>query len=247
MVIVEQSAKILMFPDDAEQLIELAGRTCYKSEDKITETSAKTFISGILKRKHETVIEHVFCTVRFITNRGVSHELVRHRLASFSQESTRYVNYGGKDIQFIRPVWVDKIMLGKFYVSWDSFVGEVDCLKEGQGDYMDADPAIHTWFWNTAIAERDYNTLLAEGWKPEEARDVLPNSLKTEVVMTANLREWRHVFSLRVLGTTGRPHPQIRALMLPLLKEFNTLSPAVFGDIYSAAEEKGLYNGDQKL
>lgn len=147
--------------------LEQCGRVCYKSEDKITEGSAEKFVAGIIKRGHEAVLEHCSFTVKFICDRGVSHEIVRHRMASYCQESTRYCNYGkgkfGEEITVIEPCF------------W----------PEGSDLY---------WAWKNAclISEQCYFSLLKSGATPQEARSVLPNSLKTEVVMTANIREWRH-------------------------------------------------------
>lgn len=182
--------------------IESCGRVCYKSEDKIAEGSAEKFVGGIIKRGHEAVLEHYSFTVRFIVDRGVSHEIVRHRLASYCQESTRYCNYSkdefGNEITVIEPCWF------------------VDSGQESR--------------WRKACedAEKWYFELLDYGCTPQEARAVLPNSLKTEVVMTANLREWRHFLKLR---TDKAAHPQIREVALPLLKELKTMIPVVFDDI----------------
>ena len=183
--------------------IEQAGRTCYKSEDRITEESAKSFVQKLIERGHESVLEHESITVRFICDRGVSHEIVRHRIASFSQESTRYCNYSndrfGYEITFIKPYF----------------------LKEGTAAYA---------LWSTAmhLANIMYSDMLAEGCTPQEARSVLPNSTKTEVVMTANLREWRHFLKLR---TSKAAHPQMRELTVPLLHELQERIPVVFDDI----------------
>ena len=205
MKIIKASAEIIAFTPMLEQIIELGGRTCYKSEDKITEDSASAFIDKIKNFKHESVLEHGSITVRFIVDRGVSHELVRHRLASFSQESTRYCNYGknkfGSEITVIDPF-----------------------------------PAFPHWqphqfnFWKEAceIAESHYFLLLHNGASAQEARSVLPNSLKTEVMMTANPREWRHVFKVRCHRDA---HPQIREVMIPLRDEFADRWPALFGDL----------------
>lgn len=179
------------------KLLESAGRTCYKSEGKICEGSAAPFIGRILGRHHESVIEHASITVRFITNRGVTHELVRHRLVAYSQESTRYCNYTG-GMQFIRPAW------------------EMD-----QSQRSTFEASLHA-------AEAAYNSLITAGQSPQQAREVLPNALKTEIVMTANLRVWRHVLRER---TARAAHPQIRALMIPLLSELKRLVPVVFDDI----------------
>ena len=189
------------------QLIEQAGRTCYKSEDKITPESAAKFVDDTVKRGHEAMLEHASMTVKFIVDRGVSHELVRHRLFSFAQESTRYCNYSkdkfGREITVIRPLW----------------------LKDDRSnDYI---------AWETACenAEESYFSLLDHGWSPQQARAVLPNSLKTEVVITGNMREWRHFFRLRAAGETGAPHPQMSEVAVPLFKEVRAYMPELFGDI----------------
>ena len=183
--------------------IEQAGRTCYKSEDRITEESAKVFVRKLIERGHESVLEHESITVRFICDRGISHEIVRHRLASYSQESTRYCNYSndrfGNNITFIKPCF----------------------LEEGTGGYK-------LWKQAMFIAEKEYFELLKLGCTPQEARSVLPNSIKTEVVMTANLREWRHFLKLR---TAKAAHPQMRELTVPLLHELQERIPVVFDDI----------------
>lgn len=180
--------------------IERAGRTCYKSEDRITHGSAERFVRMLLERGHESVIEHESMTVRFVCDRGVSHELVRHRLASFSQESTRYCCYAhAGELCFIRqPFWEDGSK------RWD--------------------------LWHNAlrIAEATYLALIDGGAKPEEARSVLPNSLKTEIVVTANIREWRHIFKLRC---SPKAHPQMRQMMAPLLSEVVGMCPALFADL----------------
>jgi thymidylate synthase (FAD) len=232
--IVKPSYEILgIFPgeEDCLQWLERIGRTCYKSEDRITAESAPKFVRNILKLDrldtlearifdlvtdvrerdigtedatvnilnavkdmladppHESVIEHSMMTVRFIFDRGISHEMVRHRLCAFSQESTRYCNYnkGDQGINVIDPCF------------WD------DDSYERQH-----------WYAAMETAQAEYQNLIREGAKPQEARSVLPNSLKTEIVVTANFREWRHIFRLR---TSKRAHPQIREVVVPLLRE----------------------------
>ena len=209
MKIINQSWDWMQKPFLSLEIIEKAGRTCYKSEDKIDLGSAKKFVQMIVKRGHETVIEHVNASVKFITNRGVTHELVRHRLCSFSQESTRYVCYDGQ-MEFIRPVW------------W----------IENSADEFNAQDD-----WQKAMeeAEHFYNLLLHKGWRPEQAREVLPNSLKTEIVTTANLREWRHIFKLR---TSKAAHPQIRDLMKSCLNGFKLAVPVVFDDLLPQEEQE---------
>ena len=189
--------------------LEQCGRVCYKSEDKITEGSAEKFVAGIIKRGHEADLEHCSFTVKFICDRGVSHEIVRHRMASYCQESTRYCNYGkgkfGEEITVIKPCFWDENTLGEKV--------KTDCWKIAMRDAEDA-----------------YFALLDEGCSPQEARSVLPNSLKTEVVMTANIREWRHFLKLRC---SPAAHPQMREVALILLDKVHWLIPVCFDDIWS--------------
>ncbi|MFA5183310.1 MAG: FAD-dependent thymidylate synthase [Syntrophales bacterium] len=218
MNLIKPSHEILTEIDYRETLrrIEAAGRTCYKSEDKITAESAVPFVRRIIKSGHESVIEHESLSVRFICDRGVTHELVRHRLAAFSQESTRYCDYGGKytcpQVTFIIPPWV-ALPPGEYHKEDLVFSGI------GAGIY---------WAWAMLDAERMYATLRQHEWTPQQARSVLPNSLKTEIVMSANLREWRHVLRLR---TSKAAHPQMKEVMLPLLKELWSRLPVFFEDI----------------
>lgn len=183
--------------------IENKGRVCYKSEDRITEDSAKVFIGNILKSGHESVIEHEKISVRIVCDRGVSHEIVRHRIASYSQESTRYCNYNkdkfGNELTFIKPLF------------WE----------EGSEQYK-------VWEESMQMIENSYMKLIQSGAKPQEARSILPNSLKTEIIVTMNLREWRHFFMLR---TSERAHPQMREIACPMLEEFKSLVPVVFDDL----------------
>lgn len=198
MKIINASYKIET-PIDGKQIlkrIEKAGRTCYKSEDRITDESAKAFVRTLIERWHESVLEHESIAVRFICDRGISHEIVRHRLASYSQESQRYVRYND-DIEFINP-------------------------------HMPNAKAHEAWQELCERAEETYKELLSYGVQPEQARSVLPNSTKTEIVMTANLREWRHFLKLRTAKTA---HPQMRELTVPLLKELQERIPVVFDDI----------------
>ena len=188
------------------QKIEAAARTCYKSEGKIYEGSAAKLVAGLIKSGHEAMLEHASVTVKFVVDRGISHELVRHRLASFAQESTRYCNYSkddfGSEITFIIPDYLEYKSEG-----WN------------------------IWKESMKQAEDAYFKMLDFGLSPQQARAVLPNSLKTEVVMTANLREWRHFFKLRALGTTGKPHPQMLEVAVPLLEDMKNLIPVVFDDL----------------
>lgn len=192
--------------------IERVARVCYKSEDKITDGSAEKMVRSLIKRGHEAMLEHYSFSVKFIVDRGISHEIVRHRLASFAQESTRYCNYGNQkgEITVIEP----------FYLA-----------KRKDEPWM-----YHSWRTACLAAEGEYLKLISDGASPQEARAVLPNSLKTELVMTANLREWRHFFKLRALGLSGAPHPQIKEVALPLLKELSEKIPVVFDDLMEGIE-----------
>lgn len=270
--------------------IERVGRVCYKSEDKITEDSAKPFVDRMIKSGHGAMLEHgtvylyirrkgneslevdrylmnpyskvVFSqspnsgdmkiyittnlrvlvengwlddlqyicepteyherrvTVHFVCDRGVSHEFVRHRVMSFAQESTRYCNYSkdkfGNELTFIKPCWLD-IPTGQ-YVYWDGDWCDVDKMKIQlpEGEHKDID----AFLWTLNNAETHYTLLINSGWKPQEARAVLPNSLKTELVVTGFISDWNHFFDLRARGTTGAPHPQAKELAEPLMKEF---------------------------
>lgn len=183
--------------------IESCGRICYKSEDKINEDSSEKFVAGIVRRGHEAVLEHFDITVKFVCDRGVSHEIVRHRMASYCQESTRYCNY-----------------------SQDKFDNEITVIKPF---FLDENaPGWLMWKRACKTAETAYFDLLDFGCTPQEARAVLPNSLKTELVMTANLREWRHFLKLR---TAKAAHPQMREVAIPLLEDFKARIPVIFDDI----------------
>lgn len=209
MIIVEQGFTIESRVDGEEILksIEKAGRVCYKSEDRITEHSAHRFVKMIIDSGHESVIEHCYITVKVICDRGTSHEIVRHRIASYSQESTRYCNYSGekfsRQVTFIKPYFRD------------------EGTEAGKRKFQ-------IWKDSMEKAEKAYFDLVENGATPEEARSVLPNSLKTELVMTLNLRSWRNFLKLR---TSPGAHPQIRRLALSILQKFKELIPVVFDDI----------------
>jgi thymidylate synthase (FAD) len=206
MILVKPSFEILSIMAEGHELslIETAGRVCYKSEDKITPTSSQQFCQRLTKLGHESVIEHSAMTVKFIVDRGVSHELVRHRLCAFSQESTRYCDYRG-GVTFIIPPWCE----------------EVDITTPCDPTYVD-------WFLAMEYAEQTYIALLRNNWTPQQARSVLPNSLKTEIVVTTNFREWRHIFKLR---TSKASHPQMREIMIPLLTEVKRRIPVIFDSV----------------
>jgi thymidylate synthase (FAD) len=212
MKVIEPSAVIERGPKYEDVLfdVEMATRTCYKSEDLGgTKESAERVIRKCLTAEpapHESVIEHASVTARFIISRAVSHELVRHRIAAISQESQRYCAYNkgkfGGEVTFIRPC----------------FFGDDHVTPSRKSE------------WATACrrAEEAYFALLSLGAKPEEAREVLPNSTKTEVVFSANLREWRHVFKLRCHKAA---HPSMRQVMRPLFHDFKRTYPVFFEDM----------------
>lgn len=200
MKIVTPTFEILAYTPHLETVLEIAGRVCYKSEAAITPTSSESFIKKLRHNQHESVLEHGSITVKFVTDRGVSHELVRHRLISVSQESTRYCDYSskrlGKEITFIKP---SKIVAGSY--------SEI------------------LWMRAMCEAEQLYFELIKLGNPAQVARAVLPNSLKTELVVTANPREWMHIFKLRCAESA---HPDMVELMVPVRNEFARLWPAIF-------------------
>lgn len=224
MKLVKQGHQILsrVSIDGIEELqrIEIAGRTCYKSEDKISPDgeSAKRFVKMIIDNGHEAMLEHSSLSVRFICSRGVSHEIVRHRLFSFAQESTRYCNYSkgkfGGECTFIVPP--DQ----EWSVDTEEYHDQYGGIEIGSTKGL--------WYDALRIAEIDYMELLEAGWTPQQARDVLPNALKTEIVVTGNYREWRHFFKLRC---DEKAHPHMRLLAKDLLEDIKLRIPVVFDDL----------------
>mgnify|MGYP001602139841 CR=1 FL=1 len=209
MKIIKPSIEVLDILDQTVILkrLELVGRTCYKSEDKITDTSCVEFVRKIIKSGHHAIVEHYNIAVKVICDRGVTHEIVRHRISSYAQESTRYCNYGsgkfGNEITVIDPCF------------WRISNFQVDSKMI---------------LWRQAMenAEKIYLLLIEHGATPQEARSVLPNSLKTEIIMTMNLREWRHFLTLR---TSKAAHPQMREIANMILSEFKSKLPVIFEDI----------------
>ena len=205
MKIIEPSVELVDDFDAAAIMkkIERAGRVCYKSEGNIKDDSAEKFIRGIIKRGHESVIEHAAVSFKIICDRGVTHELVRHRIASYSQESSRFCDYSagkfGGELTFIKPCF-----------------------------WQDDDANFKIWLASMEVAEKNYLALRAGGARPEEARSILPNSLKTEIFVTMNLRELRHFLKLR---TAKAAHPQMREVALKIYKILVEKLPAVFDDI----------------
>ena len=198
MIIVEPSVTLMAISAEPYRLIEFAGRTCYKSEDRITDDSAVKFAEMIKQKGHESVVEHAVATFRIVCDRGISHEIVRHRVASYSQESTRYCNYSkekfGSEISVIEP----PDLFGKDHSVWENAMIE---------------------------AERSYFALINNKVPPQIARSVLPTCLKTEIVMTANFREWMHFIKLR---TSPHAHPQIRPIAEQVRKVLASHCPTIF-------------------
>jgi thymidylate synthase (FAD) len=205
-----QSFKVLTSEDHIKEMvktIEYAGRNCYRSHDKITDNSHETFIKSIVNRGHESVLEHCSISVEITTDRGIMAEITRHRIASFSIESSRYCNYGkdkfGNEITFIKPnFWNDDDHIAKRLI----------------------------WVETMNFIETQYMKLLELGAKPEEARSILPNSTKSTIVMTANLRSWRNYFNLRCDRSA---HPQVREISVQILAKFYELVPVAFSDLYN--------------
>jgi len=204
--------------------IEQVARTCYKSEDLISEeddSSARELVRKLISRGHEAMLEFGDITVKFVCDRGVSHEIVRHRVASYAQESTRYCNYSNDkfygELTFIIPCWL------KLEEKTVNYLGDGD--HEGA---CEEEPNNLMWSIQMESAEASYLKLLDSGWSPQQARSVLPNSLKTEINVKMNLREWRHFFRLRC---SNAAHPQMQELTRPLLEKFQASIPILFDDI----------------
>jgi thymidylate synthase (FAD) len=204
MKLIEPSFQIEQAPPyhDMLAVIEKAARTCYQSWDKIKDGSSKKLIKHCINRGHHSILEHCSITVRIICDRGVSHELVRHRLCAFSQESQRYCAYKD-DVEYISPHWCD----------------HKDDTKSTQWAIL---------MYSLKDSELRYHKLLKAGIAPQDARAVLPNATKTEICMTCNIREARHIFSLRC---SKGAHPEMRRIMLPMRKEFANRWPVFFEDL----------------
>jgi len=210
MKLIKPSIEFLWMTDEPLETIEEAGRTCYKSEDNISVGSAGRFVRKIMKNSHLAMIEHASASYRVICDRGVTHEIVRHRLFSYAQESTRYCNYKG-GVTFIIPPWLN--------------------LEEGEyneGTALPLDVIRNNWLRCLFGCETAYLHLLDEEWSPQEARSVLPNALKTEIVITGNLREWLHFFELRCAKTA---HPQMQEIANMILGDIRERCAVIFDDI----------------
>ena len=208
MEIIKPNVILEVSTPDAEKVIEKAARTCYKSEEKITADSHINFIKNIMKSGHSSVLEHASATFRIITSRDILQEIARHRIGSYSVESTRYVNYAKKNgLQFIQPSWVNDEDIYNMYT------------------HPLASTALHKWYRQLESIENTYMSLINEGWKPQQARSVLPGCLKTEIVMTMNFRSWLNFLELR---TSKAAHPDIRIIADMIGKELYKIAPTVF-------------------
>ena len=230
MKLIKPSVKILTPVEDDKVIETIANvaRTCYKSEANSTKEKDEALVKRLIESKHEAMLEFVDITVKFTCSRAISHELIRHRLCSFAQESQRYCNYSkdkfDNEITFIIPSWLD-IPEGN-YTWWDNDWVDMNKL---QINLPDNNNSVNEWLHALHFTEQTYNILTSKGWKAEQAREVLPNSTKTEINMKANLREWRHFLNLRC---STAAHPDMRALALDLLKQLHRQIPIIFDDIY---------------
>lgn len=209
MKVIQQSYEILTdLSNPIETIlkpIERASRVCYKSEDRTTDDSCLKMCKMLIERDHTAMLEHSQLSVKFITNRAIANEIVRHRIASYAQVSTRYCNY-----------------------SKDKFGNEIQVIEPNEDNLPIGSDSYNIWYQSCKNAEDAYMAMLSNEIKPEIARDVLPLSLATEIVVTTNVRSWRNIFSLR---TSKFAHPQIRSLMKSLLNEFKSKIPVLFDDI----------------
>jgi len=215
MYLIKPSIEFLWMTEEPLRVIEKAGRTCYKSESKIAAGSAERFTEKLLANGHEAMIEHASASYKVICDRGVTHEIVRHRLFSYAQESTRYCNYAG-GVTFVIPCWFDRYS-PEGEQKWETHP-ELGELIETPQD---------AWIYAMQYAENRYVSLIQNGWTPQQARTVLPNSLKTEIVITGNLREWRHFFKLR---TSKTAHPQMQEVANLLLRDIKTKIKILFDE-----------------
>ena len=246
MKIVKPSFKIEWGIKDTTKKIEKAARNCYKSEDRICEGSDIKLIKSLIDRNHKAMLEFGDICISFITDRGIANELVRHRLASYAQESTRYCNYNkdkfDNQLTFILPM--------RYY----------DCVEIFDDDsynLLNETATFSNWLNNCENCEKSYLKSIKLGEKPEEARDNLPLSLQTEIFMKCNITEWRHVFTERAIN--NKAHPHMRQLMIPVLYRLSQLLPVLFSDLIEKrdgiltistmkwAEDRSLYNDKNEI
>ena len=225
MKFIKPSVELLDITQNALQKIEAAGRTCYKSEHKITDDSAEKFCEMIQSRNHMSVIEHAYASFRIITSRDITHELVRHRLASYSEESTRYVNHQGKEMEFIQPYWIPDGCLKKCY-DYSFGVGAEKIPEEEWDILTELEHAVIAFIFCCNDAEVAYNDAIKYwGLKPQDARCMLPGTLKSEIVMTANFREWKHFIEMRC---SNAAHPDMRIIAGQIKQILHDKYPVIF-------------------
>ena len=225
--VLTSESEIISFP----QRIERGGRACYQSESKIAESSADGFVRRIIRSGHYSVLEHCSVTVSFIGSRTMSHQLVRHRIAAFSMESQRYCNYGkmGGALGVVLPPAIGH--LGDGHVLWvggDGVLHVSHDVANGGVATICSDSDLWSWAVSCLTSYAMYKRLLSSGVRPEDAREVLPNATKTEIVTTFNLRQWRHFFRMRC---DKKSQWQIRGMALVVLEKLNNLCPSVFEDL----------------
>lgn len=228
MEIIKPRVELECITPDAYKVIERAGRTCYKSEDKITDDSAEKFCKMIQTRNHMSVLEHASATFRIVTDRGVTHETVRHRIASYAQESTRYVNYNKKfGANFIEPAWI----INSDYDITNDMLNKIENTQYTVKHILNDDSIdnitkqIYIFILSCYQSEQNYNAMISLGATPQNARAVLTNALKTELVMTANFREWLHFLGLR---TSPHAHPDMRIIANMIGNILNEQYPVIF-------------------
>ena len=230
MRVIDQYHKIIaIMPEDPVRHIALAARNCYKSEDKSSPESDEDLVQKLKKLGHFSVFEFASATIRLVTDRSVTHELVRHRLASYAQESQRYCSYNkdkfGKEVTFIRPVQYEPELVEACQRS--PFDNEKSLDKAIQDFGTDKVNRADCWYASCQVAAESYMSMLEAGASPQEARSVLPNSTKTEILIKVNFRELMHIFNLR---TSRQAHPQIRDLIQKVQQDFQSRFPIIFGE-----------------
>lgn len=233
MQLIQPKAELITLVDPTIVMkhLETVGRTCYKSADRITDDSYESFLRGIIDRRHDAMLEHFSITIKFTVDRGVTHEMVRHRIASFAQTSTRYVNYSkdkfGNEIQVIQPFYFDPLE-PKQQVLLPSFADYGFNLTPTYCDMNSFD----VWMLSCLMSEWGYMTLTTQfNRSAQESRTVLPQSTMAEIYVTANFREWMHICNLRAIGTTGAPHPDMKYVMKSALDQLKMTYPIIFGKL----------------
>lgn len=209
MILTKQRTTLIQSTADPLAIIEYAGRTCYASALSLTPELQNSFVRQLVRQKHESVLEHASATFEIITSRDISHEIVRHRIASYSQESTRYRDY--KQLTFIIPPWVN--------IEEGEYTEKPDYVKH---------ETVSIWFEQLLFAEKTYLRLRELDCAPEVARSVLPGQTKTKLVATANFRQWRHFIKLR---SAPAAHAEIREIAIRILQELRQLAPPAFFDL----------------